>query len=80
LGKGESERVDSDERVLDKSVVVGTESSEVSGERESVGVSGEDGREVSGDSSSSGCWTMGTRAAVAVDTEVVGSFSARVIS
>jgi hypothetical protein len=72
--------VDSDERVLDKSVVVGTESSEVSGERESVGVSGEDGREVRGDSSSCSDWTMGTRAAGAVDTEAVGSFSARVIS
>jgi len=72
--------VDSDERVLDRSVVVGTESNEVSGERESVGVSGEDGMEVRGDSSSGGCWTRGTRAAGAVDTEAVGSFSARVIS
>jgi hypothetical protein len=61
-------------------MVVGTESNEVSGERESVGISGEDGREVRGDSSSGSCWTMGTRAAGAVDTEVIGSFSARVIS
>lgn len=81
-GSGDS----SGESTTDDSVVkvcvsvVGTESSDDSGER-AVGIdSGEEAMEVKGDSCVVGGWTMGEGVPTGVDTEVVGSFSTRLTS